>query len=264
LPGAQSKIENVAASCFQRRPPPAGYKPKAFESKPPPPPSALAGAFNKASTGTSSFQNGNGGGGTLHRKDPADTARANLLGLIAPPPPPPPPTLMAASVGGNERFNSNSHRMPLNQMKNHMSSPAAPSTAVGLSKGMASPNMQGMNRFVPASQLQSPGGGGRPAAQQNNAANFSSPDQRDVNLFPFFFKSSFCTYSRLKMEPWRVCRPMVADSHHFNEEQDPDLNPPWIEKPDPEPHLSEKRDPDQHQIDANLQPCRKKFGRVAI
>jgi hypothetical protein len=27
---------------------------------------------------------------------------------------------------------------------------------------------------------------------------------------------------RLKMEPWRVCRPVVADSHHFDEEQDPD------------------------------------------
>jgi hypothetical protein len=29
---------------------------------------------------------------------------------------------------------------------------------------------------------------------------------------------------RLKMKPWRVCRPVVADadSHHLNEEQDPD------------------------------------------
>jgi hypothetical protein len=24
------------------------------------------------------------------------------------------------------------------------------------------------------------------------------------------------------MEPWRVCMPVVADLHHFDEEQDPD------------------------------------------
>jgi hypothetical protein len=27
---------------------------------------------------------------------------------------------------------------------------------------------------------------------------------------------------RLKMEPWWMCRPLIADSHHFNEEQDSD------------------------------------------
>jgi hypothetical protein len=27
---------------------------------------------------------------------------------------------------------------------------------------------------------------------------------------------------RLKIEPWRVCSPVVADSHHFDEKQDPD------------------------------------------
>jgi hypothetical protein len=37
-----------------------------------------------------------------------------------------------------------------------------------------------------------------------------------------------------KMEPWRVCRPVVADCHHFDEKQDPD------------PHSSEKLDPDPH------------------
>jgi hypothetical protein len=26
----------------------------------------------------------------------------------------------------------------------------------------------------------------------------------------------------LKMEPWRVFRPVISDSHHFDEEQDPD------------------------------------------
>ncbi len=41
---------------------------------------------------------------------------------------------------------------------------------------------------------------------------------------------------RLKMEPWRVCRPVVADLHHLDEEQD--LDPHFSEKPDPElqPH----------------------------
>jgi hypothetical protein len=27
---------------------------------------------------------------------------------------------------------------------------------------------------------------------------------------------------RLRMEPWGVSRPVVAESHHFVEEQDPD------------------------------------------
>jgi hypothetical protein len=38
------------------------------------------------------------------------------------------------------------------------------------------------------------------------------------------------------MKPWRVDRLVVADSHHFAEEQDPD------------PHLSEKSDPPLHLI----------------
>jgi hypothetical protein len=29
---------------------------------------------------------------------------------------------------------------------------------------------------------------------------------------------------RLKMEPWRASRPVVAESHHFVEVQDPDLS----------------------------------------
>ncbi len=39
---------------------------------------------------------------------------------------------------------------------------------------------------------------------------------------------------RLKMEPRRVCRPVVADLHHFDEEQDP------------VPHQSEKSCQDPH------------------
>ncbi len=40
------------------------------------------------------------------------------------------------------------------------------------------------------------------------------------------------------MELWRVSRPVVTDSHHFGEEQDPD--------PEPDPFLSEKLDPDPY------------------
>jgi hypothetical protein len=29
----------------------------------------------------------------------------------------------------------------------------------------------------------------------------------------------------LKMEPWRTCRPVIADSHHFDEEQNTDPVP---------------------------------------
>ncbi len=30
-----------------------------------------------------------------------------------------------------------------------------------------------------------------------------------------------CEAWRLKMEPWRVCRTVVVDSHHFDEKHDP-------------------------------------------
>ncbi len=44
-----------------------------------------------------------------------------------------------------------------------------------------------------------------------------------------------------------VCRPVVADSHNFDEEQDPD----------PDSHVSEKSDPDPafHKSDALLLPA---------
>ncbi len=41
---------------------------------------------------------------------------------------------------------------------------------------------------------------------------------------------------RLKLEPWRVCKPMVADSHHFE-----------MQYSDPDSHQSDKSDPDSHQ-----------------
>jgi hypothetical protein len=36
------------------------------------------------------------------------------------------------------------------------------------------------------------------------------------------------------MEPWIVCRHVIADSHHFDGEQDPDPDPRQSEKSDPE------------------------------
>jgi hypothetical protein len=40
----------------------------------------------------------------------------------------------------------------------------------------------------------------------------------------------------LTMETWRVFRPVVADSHHFDEEQDPGPDTSESEKSDPDPH----------------------------
>jgi hypothetical protein len=45
------------------------------------------------------------------------------------------------------------------------------------------------------------------------------------------------------MEPWRLCRPVVADLHHIDEEY--------------HPHLSEKLHPDPHYNDANPKSCLK-------
>jgi hypothetical protein len=39
---------------------------------------------------------------------------------------------------------------------------------------------------------------------------------------------------RLKMEPWRFYRPLVADSHNFSDEQD--LDPGPYDGSDPDPH----------------------------
>ncbi len=41
---------------------------------------------------------------------------------------------------------------------------------------------------------------------------------------------------RLKMDAGRVCRPVVADSHHLEEEEDPDPDLRGSEKLDPGPH----------------------------
>ncbi len=59
------------------------------------------------------------------------------------------------------------------------------------------------------------------------------------------------------MEPWRVWRPMFADSHQFVEEQDenPDPNQSKYSDPDLDPHLSEKRYSDPHHSHAHLQLC---------
>ncbi len=58
---------------------------------------------------------------------------------------------------------------------------------------------------------------------------------------------------RLKMEPWRVCILVVADSHHFNEKQVPETH--QCEKSDPDPHESQKMNRDPHWRDVDPQPC---------
>jgi hypothetical protein len=52
------------------------------------------------------------------------------------------------------------------------------------------------------------------------------------------------------MEPFRAIYqcPMVADFHHFYDEQDPDSQSVGY---DPGPHQIDKRDPDMHQDDAD-------------
>jgi hypothetical protein len=54
------------------------------------------------------------------------------------------------------------------------------------------------------------------------------------------------------MELRRVCRPVFADLHHFDEGHDPD--PDGSEKLDPDPHGSEKLDPVPQLSDADPQP----------
>jgi hypothetical protein len=54
---------------------------------------------------------------------------------------------------------------------------------------------------------------------------------------------------RLTKEPGKVCRPVVADSHHFDEEPDPDQT----KKPDADPHQSERQDPKPHKRDMDAQ-----------
>ncbi len=58
--------------------------------------------------------------------------------------------------------------------------------------------------------------------------------------------------SQLMHGGW-VCKPVVANSHHFDEEQDPDPVPDLhlSEESDPEPHQSAKMNPD---LNENSQP----------
>jgi hypothetical protein len=55
---------------------------------------------------------------------------------------------------------------------------------------------------------------------------------------------------RLKVAPWRVWRPVDADSYQFDEEQEQDQDPHQSENshpdPDLDPHRSLKRYPDPH------------------
>ncbi len=54
------------------------------------------------------------------------------------------------------------------------------------------------------------------------------------------------------MEPWRICRPVVADLQYFDDEQDPDTH--QSEQSDPDSHKSEKRDPDPNPHRSVLDP----------
>jgi hypothetical protein len=53
---------------------------------------------------------------------------------------------------------------------------------------------------------------------------------------------------RFKMEPWRVCTPMIPKLIcYFDEEQDPEADPYQSKQSEPEPYLSENSYPDlQH------------------
>jgi hypothetical protein len=55
------------------------------------------------------------------------------------------------------------------------------------------------------------------------------------------------------MEAWRVHRPVVAGSHHFDEDQDQDPDSHLSEKLDPDSHRTEKLDLDPH-LRENLYP----------
>jgi hypothetical protein len=62
-------------------------------------------------------------------------------------------------------------------------------------------------------------GAGPPDPHQSKNLN---PDP--YSLFRSFrgFKWSRGELKTLKMEPWRTCRPVIADSHHFDQELIPD------------------------------------------
>jgi hypothetical protein len=55
------------------------------------------------------------------------------------------------------------------------------------------------------------------------------------------------------MEPCKVCRPVFADWHYVDQEQDSAPDPQQSEKSDPDKHQSYKRDPDPHQSNEDPQ-----------
>ncbi len=57
------------------------------------------------------------------------------------------------------------------------------------------------------------------------------------------------------MEPWRACRPVASDTHHFDEKQDPDPHRSQKSDPDPDPHRSDKSDPYPHEGEQYLIFC---------
>ncbi len=58
-------------------------------------------------------------------------------------------------------------------------------------------------------------------------------------------------HGRLQTEAWRVGRPVVADSCHFDGEQETDQELRQSGKSDPDPHQSEKKYPDPYKGDAD-------------
>jgi hypothetical protein len=92
------------------------------------------------------------------------------------------------------------------------------------------------------------GAGSRSASQEiqiRNQSEKSVPDPHQKHFSePIEVQSGPWTFTmeahRLKTELWTVCRPVVADSHQFDEEQDLDLHQNEISEPDP--RQSEKAD----------------------
>jgi hypothetical protein len=55
------------------------------------------------------------------------------------------------------------------------------------------------------------------------------------------------------MEPWRVCRTVVAETHNLGKKQDPDPHRSQKSDLDPDPHQNDKSDPYPHEGDADPQ-----------
>ncbi len=66
-------------------------------------------------------------------------------------------------------------------------------------------------------------------------------------------KSWYRSCGSPQLEPWRILRPGVADSDHFDEELEPE--PRQSERSDPDPQLSENSDLDPPQSKKGIRIC---------